>query len=87
MCTELIDRLKVVYKDELYRDGKLKGRVLKTLLEHVLKEYNTSIRRIEAVSPDGESEDAQKVRARVKRTLANLSERRFNLINYIKGLE
>ncbi len=87
MCTELIDRLKVVYKDEIYRDGKLKGRVLKTLLEHVLKEYNTSIRRIEAVSPDGESEDAQKVRARVKRTLANLSERRFNLINYIKGLE
>ena len=84
MCTELIGRVKVVYKDELYREGNLKRRVLRTILEQVLREYNQSIITMEAIVSDGKSEE---VRERAKTTIANLSERRFNLVNYIKRLD
>lgn len=84
MCIELIDRLKVVYKDELYREGNLKRSVLRTILEQVLREYNQSIIAMEAIVSDGKSEE---VRERAKTTIANLSERRFNLVNYIKRLD
>lgn len=84
MCIELIDRLKVVYKDDLFPNGELKVKALKLLLEQVVTCYNSSIAVMEIMKEDGEDDV---IRDRAKKTLANLSERRFNLINYIKRLD